>query len=498
MTTSKIGKRYPAPVLPLPDAGQKRRFEGAADGRRASSWISNGNPSVNMLIMKDLAKLVLRSRELSINNPHAKRAPYILANSIVGPGIVPTPFLPPIIAGAKLKEVANADAILKVVAAAWKEWADELSADYNGDFNFYGLQHLAVRTKSISGEVLAIRRSVSATVNKYGFQVLMLEADYIDTTKDTQKDKGGGYTSKGIKYDKDNKRAGYWIYDRHPSEGNAKSTFYEINDVIHLFDVERPGQNRGIPDAASTITTQRDFSDYMDAELVQKKGAACFSAIVQKTETPEDDGDENDQLESLEPGAVQYLNAGESIHFPSLPQNPGLSDFVKVQLRAISAGYLIPYENLTGDLENVTFISGRLGQLDFKKQVEHWQFNSFIPKFCGRVFEWFIAGAKIAIGGALLKTVVKSNWTPPRWQLMDPQKEIAAMLAEVQGGFASWEEKVRENGYDPAEVLAQLGENQKGFEKLGLMPSTFPAFALKAKVSMNQGKDSKSAKEAEK
>jgi lambda family phage portal protein len=500
MMNSKIGNSYPAPVVEMqrkPQAGAKRRYEGAADGRRASSWLSNGNPSVNLLIAKDLLKLVQRSRELAINNPYAKKAPYIIANNLVGTGILLTPTIADKIENGTVKKFPGAAKLQKTIAAAWKDWAEKLSADYNGDFTFYGLQHLAVRTKVISGEVLAVRRYVEEDVNKYGFQVLILEGDFIDQSKDTTKDKDGGYTFKGVKYSKDGKRSGYWLFDRHPSEGNAKSTFYQMKDVIHLYEVERPGQSRGVPDAAPTMTTQRDFADYMDAELIAKKGAACFSAIVSKAEPPETDPtqDLNNQLEELQPGTIQYLAPGETIHFPTLPQNPGLTDFVKVQLRAIAAGYLMPYENLTGDLSNVTFISGRLGQLDFKKQVEYWQHVSFIPKFCERVFQWFVYGAKIALGLPEDMQAVGS-WTAPRWQFMDPGKEVAAMLAEVQAGFATWSEKVRENGYNPDEVLEEMTNDQNKFVASGLMPKWSQFFELMAKVKMNQGKQTDPAETA--
>lgn len=267
---------------------------------------------------------------------------------------------------------------------------------------------------------------------------------------------------------------------------------YPLKDVIHLYEIERPSQGRGVPDSASTMTTQKDFGDYMDAELLGKKAAACFGAIVQKGELPETDPtqDENNQLEELQPGAIQYLQPGETIHFPTLPQNPGLTDFVKVQLRAIAAGYLMPYENLTGDLSNVTFISGRLGQMDFKKQVEYWQHTMFIPKFCERVFQWFVEGAKIALDLPEDLEAVGS-WTAPRWQMMDPGKEITAMLLEVQAGFATWSEKVRENGYDPDEVLQEMTNDQSNFVTAGLMPKWSQYFELMAKVKMNQGKEDK-------
>lgn len=466
---------------------QVRKYEGAADGRRASSWIANTNPSVNQLVTKDLSKLVLRSRELNINNAYGKKAPYVIANNVIGTGIVATPYVADIIEKGSFKKVPNKNKIEKAISQAYKDWAENLSCDYNGDFNFYGLQHLVWRTVVVSGEALIIRKRVTQDVNKYGFQLLVLEGDYIDTTKDTQSDKDGGYTFKGVKYDKNYKRTGYWLFDRHPSEANPKSTFVKIEDVIHVYDVERAGQNRGVPAAAPTMLTQKDLGDYMDAELLAKKGAACFSAIVQKTEDLEGGSAAMDNLENLEPGTVQYLNPGETIHFPTLPQNPGLSEFVKVQHRGIAAGYLMPYENLTGDLSNVTFISGRLGQLDFKKQIEYWTYTVFVPRFCDKVFIWFTEGAKIVF--SIENTIeIKAKWTAPRRELMDPTKEIAAMKDEVRSGFSSWQEKVRENGYDPEQVLQELAEDQKRFVDLGLMPDWTQFFELTAKMQMNASK----------
>ncbi|MCG2614889.1 phage portal protein [Terrimonas sp. NA20] len=461
---------------------QVRRYEGASTGRRSSSWSSQSSSSVNKTIAKDHTRLVQRSRELYENNAYAKKAPYVIANNVVGSGILPTINVFGDYKDGEYRENPKKAKLEKTLSVAWNEWADSVDADYNGDNNFYGLQHLAVRTLKISGEVLAVKMSVSQTVNKFGFQVLLLEGDYLDSTKDSFKtEKNGSYVYRGIKYDKRNKKIGYFIYDRHPNEVGAKSELYDAKDVIHLYDVERTGQNRGVPATASTMTTQRDFSDYMDAELLKQKAAACFSAVVQKADSVEDDEDPKDELEHLEPGAFHYLNAGETIHFPSLPQNPGLTDFTKVQLRSIAAGYLMPYENLSGDLSNVTFISGRLGQIDFKKQVEYWQHTLFIPKFCDRVFEWFKQHSIVAISFDA-NVNVKASWTAPRWVMMDPAKEINAMREEVRAGFSTWSEKVRENGYDPAAVLEQMKKDQADFISAGLMPTWSQFFELSAKT----------------
>lgn len=469
---------------------QGRSYDGATDGRRNAGWNSRAMKSANQIIAKDHKNLVIRSRELAINNPYAKRAPYLIANNVVGTGMLATISISDTIEKGRIRKTPRKKELQQLFAVAWKDWAEKLSADYDGNFNFYGLQHLALRTIIVSGEVLVVRRLCDQTVNKYGFQVLILEGDYIDVTKDTDRDKDGGYTFRGVKYDANNKRIGYWIFDRHPSEAYAKSSFYKIEDVIHVYDVERSGQNRGVPLPASTITSQKDLGDYMGAELLGKKAASCFAAVVTKEADPDGDDKEGEEFEELQPGAFHYMNPGEQIHFPSLPQNPGLDSFVKVNQRGIAAGYMVPYENLTGDLSNVTFISGRLGQLDFKKQVEYWQHTMFIPKFCDRVFQWFVKNAKIFLTIEDNVEVV-ATWTAPRREMMDPTKEVAAMRDEVRAGFASWSEKIRENGYDPEQVLEEMKKDQQLFEAAGLMPNWTQYFELMAKVKMNTGKDTK-------
>lgn len=458
----------------------ERKYEGAADGRRHSNWMQKANPSVNQLINKDLKKLVARSRELTINNPYARKAPYSITNSVIGTGIIATPFIADTIKDGKIIESKNKEKLQKVIAAAWKEWAESLECDYNGDFNFYGLQYLAMRTVVVSGEVLAIRKKVNTDVNKYGFQILLLEGDYIDTLKDSDKDKDGGYTIKGIKYNSKNKRTGYYIYDRHPSEGNAISKLIPIDDIIHVYDVERTGQNRGVPASSSTLLKQRDLDDYEDAELLGKKAAACMPIFVTNTD-PEAQSNTEDKVEAIEPGAINYLQPGETVSFATPPANNGFAEFTKTQHRAIAAGYLMTYEQLTGDLSNVNFSSGRMGWLEFQRQVDYWQYQMFIPRFCEKAFAWFVEGLRIKHG---IKEEVKASWTAPRREMIDPVKETNAIRSQMRSGLASWSEMVRQLGFNPEDVFNEMLADQKRFIDAGLMPDSNPYFELKAKLDL--------------
>src|SRR5689334_24527935 len=68
----------------------KRRFEGAAGGRRNDGWRTSGTDA-NTENAPALAKLRNRARDQRRNNPFAERAITGIADNVVGAGIVPLP-----------------------------------------------------------------------------------------------------------------------------------------------------------------------------------------------------------------------------------------------------------------------------------------------------------------------------------------------------------------------------------------------------------------------
>ncbi|HJU45521.1 MAG TPA: phage portal protein [Chitinophagaceae bacterium] len=455
-----------------------RRYEGGAYGHRHSGFHVKVDQSPNELIHQDLKNLVTRSRYLSINNPYAKRAPKIIANNVVGTGILPTP----------VGEKEEVDRI----NAAWRSWGESLECDFNGDFNFYGLQKLIMRTIVISGEALIIRKRVKSDISRLGIQLLVLEGDYIDQTKHNYWSGGygkGHYDYYGIRYNEDNKKTGYWIYDRHPLEGNIQSSFVPIEDIIHIFEVERSGQNRGVPFSSSTILKQRDLDDYEDAEILGKKAASCMPIFVTNNDLEGSSNGFDDKVEHLEPGTINYLKPGESVSFAQPPQNPGFSEFIKTQHRAIANGYGVTYEQLTGDLSNVNFSSARLGWIEFQRMVDDWQYLLIIPKFCEKAYKWFLEACRIALG---TRSDVQVNWTAPRREMIDPVKEINGMKNMVRAGFTSWQEVVKQQGYNPEEVLRELREDQKKFMDAGLMPEWSQFFETMAMLEVEKEKTARS------
>lgn len=454
-------------VRRLIDDIEGRRYEGAGTGRRHAGWATKDNQPVNTLIGKDLPYLVDRSRDLIRNDGNASAAPSKIANNIIGTGIIPTAGIKPVYVNGKKVEHKDTETILDAFKFYWGEWANNINCDFNRKLNFYGIQSLVAKTFITSGEVVILKKSVESDVNEIGIQLLVLEGDYIDKNKDEAK--SGGYTVNGVLYDSKHMRLGYWLFEKHPQDGGEESVFVPDSDVIHLYDIERPGQNRGVPLAASTLLQQRDLNDYKDAELLGKKTQACLAGFITNV-SPEPSEDPNDPIESIEPGTIRYLNQGEQVSFTSPPASGGFSEFVHVHQRDISNGFRMTYEMFTGDYSNVNFSSGRMGWIEFGRQVSHWQYLIFIPQFCDIVFNWFSERYKVLYASSIKDLYFKATWTAPRREMIDPVKETSAKIAALAGHLQSWRETVKQDGYNPDDVLKELEEDQKAFEKKGLTP----------------------------
>ncbi|MGZ5302520.1 MAG: phage portal protein [Bacteroidia bacterium] len=436
-----------------------RRYEGAANGRRTSGWVATST-SANAEIHTALTFLRNRSRDLVRNNGYAKKAVTEIANNLVGTGIVPTPILESKPQSKKLK-------------AAFKAWADSTDCDYDGHLNYYGIQWLAALTMAESGEVL-IRKHIVPDM-EIPLQLQVLEPDFVDTTKYNDRTSDGGYIYYGVEFNAKNQVVAYWLWPNHPGDQlqyNLTSVRVPATELIHLFKKERPGQFRGVPFGHAAMLRLKDLDDFEDTQLIRQKIAACFTAFRRKTNVVPipgvADSSNPDRLEKLEPGVIEDLAPGEDIAFASPPDAGANYDpYVKSVLRVIAAAYGIDYVTLTGDLTAVNFSSGRMGWLQFNRNITVLQWNTFIPTVCNKTWQWFM---KMAFLKGVVKTeVVPAQWTTPKREMIDPTKEGEAQKAAVRAGFMSWQEVVRENGYNPEEVLQQHVQDRADFKNAGLI-----------------------------
>jgi lambda family phage portal protein len=446
-----------------------RSYEGAKRTRRTSNWVAGGN-AANAEIAPAINTLRNRSRDLVRNNPYARRAVAKLVSASIGTGIMARP------------EAA--------VAKVWKKWCAE--ADYEGQLNFYGLQAMIGRTVFESGECLVRRmREGSGYSGSVPLKLQVLEPDYIDSTRVGPTD-NGNYIIAGIEIDPGGRRVAYWLWDQHPGElvtfpMQLRSRRVDAAEIIHVYEKERPGQLRGVPRLAVSMIKLRDLDDYEEAELVRKKIEACFAAFVTSPETSRPIAEaatttdsatgKVTRTETVSPGMIEYLKPGEEVNFGSPNSALGYADYTASQLHAIAAGAGVTYEQLTGDFSRVNYSSMRGGTLEFRELVELWRWMYFIPMVCEPIFKWWVEAAYVA--GKVRTNDYDVIWTAPKFEWVDPLKDVQGEKLETISGFKTLSAILRERGEDPDEVFAEYKKERETLKQMGL---TFDASAITAKA----------------
>lgn len=432
-----------------------RSFEAAQGGRRTSGW-PRSSSDANVANRPALIALRELSRDLRRNNGWAKRGVEVIVNNAVSWGIMPK-------AGGRSRVRST------VALELWNAWANSTGCDFDGVLNFYGLQRLVMETIVESGEALVLRQPAKMSDGlSFPFRLQVLEPDYLDATRNVALTSGGKIID-GVEFDQRGRRVAYWLYNEHPGSLRMGNRFESVRTpaerVLHIYRVERAGQVRGVPWLSAAITRLKDLDDFEDAELVQQKVAACFGAFVTE-EAPEDNplgapDEEDDELEHLEPGHVAYLAPGEDVKFAQPPraQDGAFSERV---LRRIAVSLGVTYEDLTADFSNVNFSSARMARLGHWANVHVWREHMLIPQLCEPVWRWAMEQARELKGWT---DTPAAQWAAPPMPVLEPDREGLAYLRLVRIGAMTWQQMVRELGYDPTDQLDEIESFNKELDK---------------------------------
>jgi lambda family phage portal protein len=438
-----------------------RKYEAAEQGRRTAGWKAGGG-SANAEVLPSLATSRNRARQMVRDNEYAKSAVRTLATAIVGTGITVIP--------------DN-----KVERRLWAEWCEACDAD--GQLDFGGIQRLAAMTWKESGEVL-LRRRWRKPVDGLAvpFQIQLLEPDHLDHTK-TGVD-GDFVDIMGVRFDRLGARTGYWLFADHPGElalaaRALQSKLVPASEIIHLYSKDRISQVRGISALAVSLMRMRDLDGYEEAELVRKKIEACFTAFVTTDSPRMHMGDLKKEegagqtaarvTEKVSPGLIKYLTQGETVTFGSPQATGGYGEYTATQLHAIAVGAGVTYAQLTGDTSRSNYTSHRAGLVHFHQLVDGEQWLTFIPMFIKPIRRWWREVAQL---NGIKVGIKPDRITTPRKPMVDPLKDTLADKEEIRAGLKSLSEALRERGFDPETVFAEIKTERDALALLQLIFDT--------------------------
>lgn len=453
-----------------------RNFEAASRERRTSGW-TRATGDVNSVNGSALSDLRMHARDLARNSGWGKRGLQAIANNTIGWGMMARPFDAPSRAA-------------KVSRKLWKEWARSKRCDFDGRMNFYGLQKQVIRSIAEAGEVL-IQRYLFADGT---MQIRLLEADHLDTNKDGTTTAQGGFMIQGVEFDSLGRRVAYWIFPKHPgsdySSGTIKSVRVPATDILHVFEVVRPGQVRGISWFAASIVVFKELDEFEDATLMKQKIAALFTGFITDTTGTAPllgqavSGVSNG--EAFEPGMMTRLTPGQDVKFSDPPSANDHESFSRASLRKAAAGLGVTYEDLTGDYTGVNFSSARMGRIAHQANVDDWRWNMMVPGFLDPVWNWVMETAQLK---GQLPEIPSAEWTARPMPSIDPDKEALALIRRVRSGEITHDEMLREQGIeDPEEHWQRYADRVKSLKALGVVLDTDASATTQAGNPRDQAK----------
>lgn len=456
----------------------KRRFEAGAAHRTLNDWLQTSLAMFDDEIQQDLGTLRSRSRDASINDVYARRYFKALTTNVVGAD------------GVQFRmRIRNDDKSLDAVANtvigdAFTKWGDNATID---GLSLKDAEKLFVETTARDGECL-VQLLRGKDYGPYGFALRFIESDYLDVQYNAKLSNGNVIRS-GIEYDKVGRIVAYHLWQYHPKESSAlgiqnnNRVRVPKEDIIHGFDKERSSQGRGYPWISSSLLNLQHLKEYQKSELIASRVASAkmgfFTRPAGEEEVLGDEYDEvsNALIQEAEPGVFDILPEGYGLQTFD-PQNPNANfqNFVKVILRGVAASLGVAYHTLSNDLESTSYSSLRQGAIEERETWKNYQ-QWLIRAFLQRVFEEWLRMALLSPNNGIklpLDRFDKYNaieWLPRTWAWIDPAKEASAIKMQLENKLKSRTDIIRSMGRDFEDVVAEIANEEKLLEKLGLVDS---------------------------
>jgi len=449
---------------------RRETFKAAEVSRLTADWVATiMHPDDEM--RWSLRRLRARCGELSRNDPYARHFLNMLAVNVVGP------------VGPKHQAQVRDNSgdlnrrINDKIEDGWAEWCEECTVDGRLSFAAYTRQTLKGTARDGEG-ITRLWRGFEK--NRFGFALEAIDPDQLDERYNIPRGRDGDEEREvrmGVEVDAFGRPTGYHVWNRPekiigmdwmPRERER----LPADQIIHLYDQERPNQTRGLPWFLAVAMNLKMLGGYSEAELVAARTAAAKQGwFVKKGDAPTigegatPDAENRIAIEA-NPGLMDFAPDGYTFEAWT-PEHPttAFSAYVKAKLREIATGLSVSYNALNSDLEGVNYSSMRSGmslEREMWKTIQQWVVGR---AFVRRVYvEWLNMAL---LSGALVldsRTVSKFSavkFTPRGWQPVDPEKEMKSNVDAIQTGLDCRTDILAEQGKDYEEVLEKLAEEEK-------------------------------------
>lgn len=475
-------------------------YLGARRDRPATADWNPGGGSPREDISADLPMLRDRSRDQMRNAPVALGALNTDVLHVIGTGLSYTSAI-----DAKRLGITpeRAQAWMDDTKARFNAWAGSPDCDYRRQLDFYGHQELSYRTWKESGDGFVL----TPIVNRDGEDMLVLqlvEADRVcnpmgqlqtDTLQDgveLQADSGIPIAIHVAKNHPGDLRGGN-KWTRVPLRGETTGR----RNVLHLIDMLRPDQVRGVPWIAPIIEPLKQLGKWSDNELNAAVVSSIFAVFMEMDaeafqELYDDNAasslvDRSDKWSGqLESGKVVNLLPGEKANMqtPGRP-NPAFDPFWNAMVRQIGMALGMPHEVLTMHFQS-SYTAAR-GALLMAWRNFMQRRDKMAKLYCQPIFElWLeheVSSGRIACPGFFSDRAIRAAWCAAKWTgdgpgSVDPVKEVTAAEKRVALGISTLQaESIAYDGQDWEAKERQRAKEVAIQKANGTAPAALPGAA---------------------
>ena len=328
------------------------------------------------------------------------------------------------------------------------------------------------------GEAFAVLTNNPNIASPVKLDLRLVEADQITTPDISVLDRNA---IDGIVFDNAGNPVEYHVLKEHPGSDALGATGLALDydripadAMIHWFRVDRPGQNRGVPDITPALPLFAQLRRFTLAVLGAAETAADFAGVLY-TDAPA-----NGEADSIEPMDTIELEARALLTMPGgwkmgqiKAEQPSTTyaEFKREILNEIARCLNMPFNVAAGNSSGYNYASGRLDHQTYFKsiRVDQAHVNAVV---LDRIFKAWLYEAILV--SELLPITMRSQLDPPhQWfwdghEHVDPAKEANAQATRLANHTTTLADEYARRGQDWESQLRQRAKENKLLRELGL------------------------------
>lgn len=478
-------------------------------------WIRSPDAEINQF--RD--RMVARSRDLTRNDGWASGGVARILDNTVGADFrlkaAPDYRALAALTGIKAFDAVWAREFQRVAEARWRMFSQDLGRwnDVARQLTVSQQMRLALRHKIIDGDSLIVNHWMPDRVGygaaRYATAFLLVDPDRLSNPMQMVDQK---YLRGGVELDDWGVPVAYHIRAAEQNDwyNSIESMTWERvpredpdgwRRVVHDFERDRAGQNRGIGIFIPVLKHMRMLARYYGVELQAAVIAASLGTYVTSPYDPQmvedalSDGNEelnfyqqlradwaNKRPAMFNGARIPTLAPGEQIQQVSAahPHN-GFDSFAREMQRTFAAASGLSAEQVSQDWSRTNYSSARAALLEawktmVRRRVE-FSVGTATPVYATWLWEAVDRGELPLPAGApafaeAATAYAGCQWLGPGRGWVDPVKEPQGSILKMQGGLSTMELEAAEQGLDWEEVLDQREIEVREFERRNLpLPS---------------------------